>query len=78
MRESVDQGQRRLPFREVVADVLAEFLVIAAIVEGVVDQLERNPKMLAVFREGCLDIGGGARDDCRDLGTGFKRRAVLR
>ncbi len=65
--------QRRLALGEVVADVLAELLGIAAIVEGVVDQLEGDAEMLAVVREGRLDLGGGARDDCRDLRAGFEQ-----
>ena len=47
-RERVDERQRRLAFGEVIADLLAEFVGFAAVVERVVDELEGEPEPLAV------------------------------
>src|SRR3990172_5797523 len=46
--QRMDQGQCRLALREIVTDILAEFDLIAAVVERVVNQLECNAQVLAV------------------------------
>ena len=73
MRERVDQRQRRLAFGEVVAEVLAELVGVAAVVEHVVDELERGAEMLAVARERRLDAGGRPREDRGDLRAGLEQ-----
>src|SRR5690606_39435692 len=51
VRHRIDQRQRRLPFRELVADVLAELLGRRGVIERVVEPLERLAEVAAVARE---------------------------
>ena len=51
------QWQGRLAFTQVVADVLAQFLGVALVVEQVVHQLERRAQRPAVAGAGFLDTG---------------------
>ncbi len=71
--ERVDERQRRLAFGEVVADVLAELLGVAVVVERVVDQLEGDAEVLAVAGERRFDGCGRVRDDRGDLGARFEQ-----
>ena len=55
------QRQRRLALAQIVADVLAQCVRVAVVVEQVVDQLERRAQRAAVVGAGTPPLGVGAR-----------------
>jgi hypothetical protein len=73
----VDQGQGRLAFAQVVADVLADLGGVAGVVEHVVDQLEGGAQRAAVFAGG-VDLGVvRAGDQGAQLGGRFEQLGGL-
>jgi len=77
MHERMDQGQRRLAFREVVADILPELAGIALVVERVVDELEGDAEVPAIARESRLDGRRRPGNDRRDLRAGLEEARRL-
>ena len=61
--------KRRLALGQVVAEVLAELFAVRAVIEHVVDQLERGAEMTSVAGHRALDRRGRAREDRSDLRT---------
>ncbi len=60
-RHRDQQRQRGLALAQVVADVLAEFVGVALVVEQVVDELERRAERAAVVGAGLLDSASARR-----------------
>jgi hypothetical protein len=68
----VDQRQRRLAFGEVVADVLAELLCRCAVIERIIDELERLAEVAAVEYQRLL-AGIAVRKDRADTRAGLEQ-----
>ena len=72
-----NQRQGRLAFAQVVANVLAQRGGVAAVVEHVIDQLERGAHVAAIRGRCGLLLGGGARQHRADLGGGLEQLGGL-
>ena len=76
-RHGEQKRQGGLAFAEVVAGILAERVTVAGIVEGVVDQLEGQTQVLAVFTERPAALGLGAGRNRAGLGGGGEQLGGL-
>ena len=67
LAQQVDERQRHLAFAQVGADRLAERRRVAGEVEQVVDDLEGDAEVEAVFAQRLLLLGGDAAEHAADL-----------
>ena len=77
-RISEDHRQRHLAFAEIVAAILAHGGGIGIVIQRVIDQLECNPEVAAVFVERLLLFVAAFGDDRRDTASGGEQRGGLR
>ena len=73
----IDQGQRRLALGQVVADVLAQFLGGGVVVQGIVDELERQAQVTAVTHQGLPGLLVLFGQNCRAFRACFKELGGL-
>jgi hypothetical protein len=76
-RHGADHRQGQLPLAEVVADILAQHARHPAIIEHIVDDLERHADGIAIGEKRLHPLFGGIGDDAAHLGRGGKQRRRL-
>src|SRR5690606_37159884 len=69
--ERTYKRERRLALGQVVAEVLAGLVALGAVIERVVDELERGAQVPAVAGHGVFQGGGRIREDRGNLGAVF-------
>ena len=76
-RQRVDQGQRGLAFLQVVAELFAQFVDMARVIEYVIDDLEGLAQARPVACTASLGVGVSARQHCADSGRRLEQRGGL-